>query len=177
MFILCKKRFDRLSIFFSYEFSCALEENDYLDDGTYTAIKVIGLLAREKSSIPNVSLFDLISALQELQVSRELCLPLKGGKMESLERVFYIVVSRIEERCDNANGWYIDEDNLEGVRVSTGDDGGFFMLRKSLHDPVLSLHIEAACMEDANARVIEPILSIFRGEEEVLCALDLSALK
>ena len=25
---------------------CAMRENDYLDDGTYTTVKVIGLLAR-----------------------------------------------------------------------------------------------------------------------------------
>jgi hypothetical protein len=51
------------------------------------------------------------------------------------------------------------------------------MLRKSLHDPVMSIHIEAACLEDANDRVIEALPSIFRGEEEVLRALDLSTLR
>lgn len=162
--------------FLLYKCSCALKENGYLDDGTYTAIKVLGLLAREKLLNPDTSLFGLISDLQELQIVREDRLPIKGGSMESLERVFNIVVARIEESCNDGNMWSVDEENLEGIRVTTGDDDGFFMIRKSLHDPVLSFHVEASSIEHANLQVLEPLLSIFRREDGIHSILDFSNL-
>eukprot|EP00980_Cylindrotheca_fusiformis_P011005 scaffold2526_cov131-Cylindrotheca_fusiformis.AAC.21 len=96
--------------------------------------------------------------------------------MDSLERVFNLAVGRIGDFCSSSL-WKLDKNNLEGVRVSTGEDGGFFMLRKSLHDPVLSLQIEAASNEHAKANVIEPLLSIFQAEEDIVRTLDYSQLR
>ena len=38
-------------------------------------------------------------------------------------------------------GWTVADDSREGVRVSVGD--GWFLLRLSVHDPVMPLNIES----------------------------------
>ena len=42
-------------------------------------------------------------------------------------------------------GWKVVSPNYEGIRVSctNSDERGWFLLRKSLHDPVLPLNIES----------------------------------
>ena len=156
---------------------CALKENDYLDDGTYTAVKVIGLLAKERIADPTKSLLDLIADLQEQDEVCELRMALFDGSLESTHRLFDELVLSIERRCAENAAWTIDQENLEGIRVSTGDDSGFFMLRKSLHDPVLSLQIESASKEIARRVVVEPLLQLLRSEEKMKAALDFSFLE
>ena len=140
---------------------CAMKENDYLDDGTYTAVKVIGLLAREKVKDPSFLLPSLIEDLKEMGEIVEIRMAPSDGTMESMERVFDHAAKLIEEGCRAISGWSLDTENLEGIRVTVGDDGSFFMLRKSLHDPVLSLQIEAASKLDSTRNIVYPILSIF----------------
>jgi phosphomannomutase len=156
---------------------CALKENDYLDDGTYTAVKVIGLLAQERLKDPTKSLLDLIADLQELDEEAELRMQVLDGTLESVQRLFDYAALVIEAHCAENSNWTIDRENLEGIRVSTGDGGGFFMLRKSLHDPVMSLQIEAPSKEAAKEVVVEPLLKLFRSEKEIQSAVDFSALE
>ena len=40
-------------------------------------------------------------------------------------------------------GWTIVEPNYEGLRVSCSAEKGWFLLRMSLHDPVMPLNIES----------------------------------
>ena len=156
--------------------SCALKENDYLDDGTYTAVKIIGLLARERRKNANTSLLDLISNLRELEVVKEIRMPSVDGSLESARRIFELVESEIESECANNDDWTIDQENLEGIRVTTGDDGGYFMIRKSLHDPILSLQIEAVSPEAGNSLVVSPLLSILE-KDEICSSLDFSKIE
>ena len=156
--------------------SCALKENDYLDDGTYTAVKVVGLLARERATKPDVSLLDLIADLPEVDVVSETRLKLLDGDLGKLSHIFDLISFEIEKTCQERDDWSIDEGNQEGIRVITGEEGGYFMIRKSLHDPVLSLQIEAATTESGNSMVVEPLQSIL-GSKAEFSSLDLSALK
>ncbi len=67
----------------------------------------------------------------------------------------------------------IVEPNYEGVRVSfSGDLNGWFLLRKSLHDPIMPLNIEAE--ETGGTRMIANMLYECLGKSE---ALDASGLK
>jgi hypothetical protein len=53
------------------------------------------------------------------------------------------------------------------------------MLRKSLHDPVLSLQIEAEERDSARREIVEPLLNLFGatgGSQQLASALDYSAL-
>ncbi|VEU38174.1 unnamed protein product [Pseudo-nitzschia multistriata] len=161
---------------------CALRENDFLDDGTFTAIKVLGLLAQEmkemESSTPKKnSLLDLLSNLEELDEVIEFRLPGKDGSLESVLRLFDLIALDIETHCEEQSEWSIDHENLEGVRVGTGKDGGYFLLRKSLHDPVMCLQVEASSKKVAKQLITDPLLGLFRSEPQVAETLDLSALE
>uniref|UniRef100_A0A6N2LSC1 phosphoglucomutase (alpha-D-glucose-1,6-bisphosphate-dependent) n=1 Tax=Salix viminalis TaxID=40686 RepID=A0A6N2LSC1_SALVM len=154
----------------------ALKENHWLDDGAYLMVKVLNKLASARASgIAGGSkvLTDLVEGLQEPGVAVELRLKidqnhpdLKGGSF----REYGVAVLRLLEN-------HIESDpklqkapvNYEGVRAS--GFGGWFLLRLSLHDPVLPLNIEAASHEDA----VKLGLAVSSAVKE-FHALDMSAL-
>ena len=151
---------------------CAMKENGYIDDGTYTAVKIIGLLARTTSAGKD-SLLDLISNLEEMPFDEEYRVKITDGSLETTTSVFQQVVQTLEETCNTELSWALDEKNLEGVRVRLST-GGFFMLRQSLHDPVISVQVESINAEVAHAEVLKPLLSLLSIHESVL---DISALQ
>lgn len=162
---------------------CAMRENGYLDDGTYTAVKVIGLLARVTresrrsgaSTIPPMSLLDLIADLEEMPHVGELRMNVKDGTTVTTNYIFSKLVESIQDTCNTRTEWELDTDNLEGVRVRIGN-GGFFMLRKSLHDPILSLQIEGSSVESIRDQVIHPILTLME-QGDIVASLDVDCLR
>ena len=160
---------------------CAMKENGYLDDGTYTAVKVIGFLARlERSrndgntddSKKSRSLLDFIEGLVEMPIAEELRLIVKDDSLATTSSSFDIIIEKLTEVCNgDYEMWELDEDNLEGIRIRTrGAPGGFFMLRKSLHDPVISIQIETTTRKEGRQEIIHPLRSILidLGLETVL---------
>lgn len=159
---------------------CAVRENDFLDDGTFTALKVLGLLAQERQEnefASTKSLLDLISNLEELDEVIEFRLPGKDGSLESVIKLFDLVALEIESHCEDQFEWSVDRANLEGIRVSTGKDGGYFLLRKSLHDPVMCLQVEASSKATAKQLITGPLLRLFQAEPQTAQVVDLSALE
>ena len=53
------------------------------------------------------------------------------------------VLEEMKTKITLENGWTIVEPNYEGLRVSCPDEKGWFLLRMSLHDPVIPLNIES----------------------------------
>lgn len=163
---------------------CAMKENDYLDDGTYTAVKIVGLLARVAREGSNKSLLDLISNYEEMPEVSELRMELLDESLESTSAVFDFAALEIEQLCESVGSdedpavamWTLDEENLEGIRVRTGN-GGFFMLRKSLHDPVISLQVEGTSCDEIRTNVIDPLLQLFDSESRIGKAVNLHALQ
>jgi phosphomannomutase len=149
---------------------CAMKENGYTDDGTYTAVKIIGLLARTAAS-GQCSLLDLISELEELPFDEEYRIRIKDGSLETTSFIFAEVTKVLKEKCNAATVWELDKDNLEGIRMKLAS-GGFFMLRQSLHDPVISMQVESVSAEEAKLVVLDPVLKIFNDHAS---SLDLSA--
>jgi phosphomannomutase len=155
---------------------CAMQENDFLDDGTYTAVQIVSLLAREKEANANAVLLDLIAHLEEMEEVAELRMPVKDGSLETTQEVFDLCTSVIERRCSRRNSeWILDEENLEGIRVRLGN-GQFFMLRKSLHDPLVSLQIEAESKAEARRLITDPLVHAFSSHPSIFDALDTSVL-
>jgi phosphomannomutase len=157
---------------------CAMQENGYLDDGTYTAVKVVSMLALEsKSSESKSPLLKLIEALQEMPVVDEVRLPIHDGSLETMKATFDICATEIERKATaNEYGWELDRENLEGVRVRFGQDQ-FFMLRKSLHDPIISLQVEALSPASASEHVVAPLIALFESNGPINDVLSLEALK
>ena len=163
---------------------CALRENGYLDDGTYTAVKVVGLLARmmkknkdsDISGTGTSSLFDLIADLEELDEVQELRMEVIDGSLETTKTTFSNLQSLVEKECANRSDWVLDEENLEGVRVRTSTTTGFFMLRKSLHDPILSLQVEGKDKHSVGESVVGPLSKLIK-DSEIMQLIDASALE
>lgn len=118
----------------------ALRENFFLDDGAYLATKIVIQMARLRSEGRRLS--DLISALPRPYESKEyrlriLTVPFAGKGNEIIEKLSLF--------AEQQEKWQVVENNYEGVRVSCRGEfeKGWFLLRLSLHDPVLPLNIES----------------------------------
>jgi len=144
---------------------CAMRENGYVDDGTYTAVKILGLLARTKASGEG-SLLESIDDLEELDYDKEFRLKITDGSLDTTTSIFKEVTLSVKDQCGHVETWTLDDKNLEGVRVRLAS-GGFFMLRQSLHDPVISLQMEAISADEAEDQVISSMLSLLK-EYEIL---------
>lgn len=157
---------------------CAMKENSYLDDGTYTAVKVVSLLAKQREAQKgNSLLLDLISSMAEMDEISELRMSVFNKSLETMREVFDLCALVMEDRSVMSNNsWEIDTENLEGIRIRTGNNQ-FLMLRKSLHDPIISLQIEARSKDEARATIVKPLLHIFKDEEQIVNNLDLSVLE
>ena len=53
------------------------------------------------------------------------------------------VIDDLNEYATKKDGWSLAENNYEGVRVNVKNGDGWFLLRLSLHDPLLPLNIES----------------------------------
>ena len=118
----------------------AMRENYFLDDGAYLVSKLLIELANCKRS--GKVLTDLIATLKEPQESREVRLKIKAADFQTYgNQVIEALKTFVETQAD----WTIASHNYEGVRVicSAPQEQGWFLLRLSLHDPVLPLNIES----------------------------------
>lgn len=84
------------------------------------------------------------------------------------------VVENLENFAKNKKGWNIANDNYEGIRVFFDKDNGdgWFLLRLSVHDPIMPLNIES----DSNGG-IKIILSMLYEYIKDCSELDISKIK
>lgn len=113
----------------------ALKENYFLDDGAYLAAKIVILLSKLKTQGKNIN--DLISCLHEPAESVEIRIPIK---LKEFKEYGEKVINALTEYAEKRSGWEVEQENYEGVRINMS--GGWFLLRLSVHDPILPLNIE-----------------------------------
>lgn len=84
------------------------------------------------------------------------------------------VIEDLKVFVDKTPGFAIEPDNTEGVRVNVSDSfgSGWFLLRMSLHEPLLVLQVEND-EEGSNTKVFKKLAEFF----ETYNALDLDKLK
>lgn len=155
----------------------ALKENHWLDDGAYLMVKILNKLASARAlgtGSGSAVLTHLVEGLDEAGVAVELRLKidenhadLKGGS--SFQDYGEAVLKHLENNIDSDAKFQKALANYEGVRAS--GFGGWFLLRLSLHDPVLPLNIEAKSREDA-VKLGNVVLDVVKE----FPALDTSAL-
>jgi len=114
----------------------ALRENYFLDDGAYLMTRVIVKAAKLRREGRTVC--DLISGLREPAQSLE-----KRFKIDEKDFRAYgeAVLSELEKYAAAQDGWRVADDNRDGIRVSV--PGGWFLLRLSVHDPIMPLNAES----------------------------------
>ena len=140
----------------------ALLENYFLDDGAYLAVKLI--IAAAQARAEGRTLGDLIADLRYPAEEREIRIKIVGT--DDPKAYGREVLAAFEERA-KAKGLTIASPSYEGVRIVM--DGGWALLRMSLHDPNMPLNIEADAAGGADAieREVKELLAGFD-------ALDLS---
>jgi len=118
----------------------AFKENYFLDDGAYIVTKLLIELARGKKE--GYKLESLIADLAEPAESKEFRfnILLEEFKPYGLE-----VLEKLQAYAAEKSGWSIAPNNFEGVRVNLDENhgNGWFLLRMSLHDPLMPLNIES----------------------------------
>ena len=140
----------------------ALSENYYLDDGAYLAVKLI--IAAAKARAEGRTLADLIANLRYPAEAREIRIKIIG--VDDVRAYGQEVLAAFEERA-KAKGLTIASPSYEGVRIVF--DGGWALLRMSLHDPNMPLNIEADAAGGAD-RIEHEVRELLAGFD----ALDLS---
>ncbi|WP_430810137.1 MULTISPECIES: phosphoglucomutase [unclassified Carboxylicivirga] len=118
----------------------ALKENYFLDDGAYLVTKFVIKMAQLKTE--GKSLTSLIKQLPVPAESEEFRININKSDFKAYGKK---VISELGHLAANKSGWELVPNNYEGVRVSinTSTTKGWFLLRLSLHDPVIPLNIES----------------------------------
>ena len=141
----------------------ALKENFFLDDGAYLVTKLLIELARGKKE--GYTLESLIEDLEEPAESIEFRMNIL---LDDFKEYGQKVIDDLTAHATNQNGWSLAESNYEGVRINLDEDhgNGWFLLRLSLHDPLLPLNIETNT--PGGAKIIASELSAFLKNFEKL---------
>lgn len=120
----------------------AMRENHFLDDGMYLVTVLI--IRAMKMKHDGQHLGSLISDLREPVESVEIRMPISS---ENFRETGLTAVETITKHAENDPQWHIAPDNREGIRISFDlngqPDSGWFLLRLSVHDPVLPLNAES----------------------------------
>ena len=138
----------------------AMAENYYLDDGAYLCTKIIIKLAQLRQR--GESLESLLAALKEPAEACEIRIRITDQDFQATgERV----IKALADYAEAQPGWHIAPDNREGIRVIFDKDGGdgWFLLRLSVHDPILPLNIESDSVGGA-AIIKEKVMAFLKTQ-------------
>lgn len=148
----------------------AFKENYFLDDGAYTAVKIIIEAAKLHGSGKSIS--SLIKDLKAPTEAEEIRIAINVDDFSSYGDT---VLSRLLEwtNLKEDDGLSLETPNYEGVRINfdQGSGNGWALLRKSLHDPILPLNIESDDVGGVTA--IKNLLRSFLIEFDKLDLTDL----
>ena len=118
----------------------ALKENYFLDDGAYLATKIVIRYAQLRRQ--GRTLADLLEGMREPLEARELRFRLLS---EDCKAAGAAVLEALARYAAGQPGWSAAAENYEGLRYAVPAQKGWFLLRMSLHDPLMPLNIESDC--------------------------------
>ena len=118
----------------------AFKENYYLDDGAYLVTKIIikaAILRKEGKKIGDC-IVDLKKPLEEKELRFNIT-------EDNFREIGEKLIEDIKAIAENDDEMILAPDNYEGVRVSFKDEkrNGWFLLRLSVHDPVMPFNTES----------------------------------
>ena len=120
----------------------ALRENHFLDDGMYLVTVLIVQAMQMKRH--GKSLGSIISALKDPLETTEIRLTITEADFRKKGEE---IIQQLLCHAEHEKAWHVAPDNREGVRVSFDlnghQDAGWFLLRLSVHDPVMPLNAES----------------------------------
>lgn len=118
----------------------ALKDNYFLDDGAFLVTKILVSLAH--SHMKNENFVACLESLKEPLESISMRLAIKGDHFTDTAKA---ILESFSDFPNAHEGYRVVSPNYEGVRISTdnSDRCGWFLIRLSLHDPLLPLQIES----------------------------------
>ncbi len=136
----------------------AFSEHYFLDDGAYFVAKILITLSNLRRN--GKDLTDLIAGLRSPLEEADIRLKLTGEDWRNTADTVITRLTALSERLLK-----ISPDNYEGVRAYVSHARGYFIVRTSVHDPVLPIYIESdkAGGAVAIARFLKSFLGGFRG--------------
>ena len=145
----------------------AFKENYFLDDGAYLVAKVLIKMANLNLD-KNKKIGDLIADLEEAKIKEEYRMTIK---LDDFKDYGQQILSDLKEFIKEIDGWETAPKNYQGLRINCGNKD-WFLMRLSLHDPVLVLNVECDKEQSLNyiLKEIKNFLSNYKK-------LDLSSLK
>ena len=118
----------------------AMRENYFLDDGAYLVTKIIIKMVQLKKS--GKTLESLTEKLSQPVESREIRIKITEKNFREYGEK---VIADMFDFAKKNKDFVVADDNHEGIRVSFGKSSGdgWFLLRLSVHDPIMPLNIES----------------------------------
>ncbi len=118
----------------------ALKENHFLDDGAYLVAKL--LIQMAKMNREGKSLGSLIEVLPHPVEEEEFRLTIQSEEFGTYGKQ---VLEQLADAVKSEPEWSPEVPNYEGIRVHCEgkEEQGWFLLRMSLHDPVMPLNVES----------------------------------
>ena len=149
----------------------ALRDNHFLDDGMYLVTVLLIKAMQMKQQGKDLS--SLLDGLREPVESTEIRLPVTCEDFAAAARQ---IIEYVLDYASSHEGWHVAPDNREGVRISFDINGelgsAWFLLRLSVHDPVMPLNAESDVPGGVKA-VLGKLYEALSGQQDV----DLSPLK
>ena len=141
----------------------AFKENYFLDDGAYVVAKILMLLPKLNKQGRQIS--DLIENLKQPIEAQEVRFLIES---DNYKKYGEKVIEDLKDFVRQTSGFEVEPDNTEGIRVNVSDDygSGWFLLRMSLHEPLLVLQVEND-QEGANYLVFERLEKFFKEYPEL----------
>ncbi len=142
----------------------AFRENGFLDDGMYLSTLLVCECMRLKRDGKLLS--SLIDGLREPEESVELRLKILPA---AFREAGIRLIEKVMDHASHMKSWHLAPDNREGVRISfdlqKGMDNAWFLLRLSVHDPVLALNVESD-VRGGVRRILAELFELLKNAEE-----------
>ena len=151
----------------------AWRDNKFVDDGCYTAARLIGRLARERRASKTPSSLGLLELLggsldepaESIKVKMKV-----GGGLEKVPLAEASLCASLQRATGEVAGWEIEKVNHDGLRASVGRDG-WLIIRGSLHEPSVSVQTESDT-PGGTAEICKTLADFCGDECEVLFDLE-----
>lgn len=136
----------------------ALKENYFLDDGAYLVTRII--IEAVKLRREGKPLLSLIDGLKSAREEKEVRL---SFKTENWKELGNFIIENLKKLKDPR--LVVAPDNYEGARVSVPRLKGWFLVRMSVHDPIMPVNIESDVEggAEAIAAILREYLKAFDG--------------
>ncbi|WP_238915676.1 phosphomannomutase/phosphoglucomutase [Clostridium sp. YIM B02555] len=116
----------------------ALKENYFLDDGAYLIVKILIEMSKLKKEGKDIDY--LIKDLKNPKESKEIRIKIASDDFKTYGQS---VIYNLKEFSHKVQGWNIEPQNYEGIKINCAKEEGWFLLRLSLHEPLLAVNIES----------------------------------